>query len=332
MPAASPPDLAANSILILGAQRSGTTWLGKIFDSHPSVIFRNEPDETCPAPPGVTGEALRQAVNGWIHQRDLRNAGKRPFFPKAWQSAPAYALRNGLNVVMSTLARLPGIGSGVNRLNLPDLAAIDRAPGIRGVVKSISWCDGAGAFASSLPDSRTVLILRHPCGQVASIMRGARQRRFTLREPGTDMPFDEVQATAFAAQRGVDNAAFQALPDAAKYAWSWLAFNETACAGLAGRPNARTILYEDLCARPEQETRSLFAFAGLDWNAQTARFLEQSTSRSDSASYYAVFRDSIAAAQRWRSTMSAQDQDAVHAVVKQSRLAHLWPDIADSTQ
>ena len=36
--------LAPDSIVILGAPRSGTTWLAKIFDSHPQVTYLHEPD------------------------------------------------------------------------------------------------------------------------------------------------------------------------------------------------------------------------------------------------------------------------------------------------
>ena len=41
--------LAATAILIVGAPRSGTTWLAKIFDSHPATLYRHEPDEIVPA-------------------------------------------------------------------------------------------------------------------------------------------------------------------------------------------------------------------------------------------------------------------------------------------
>lgn len=31
-------------ILLCGIPRSGTTWIGKIFDSHPDTLYRHEPD------------------------------------------------------------------------------------------------------------------------------------------------------------------------------------------------------------------------------------------------------------------------------------------------
>jgi hypothetical protein len=315
-------DAIETAILILGAPRSGTTWLAKIFDSHPGVLYRHEPDEVVATPPDPAPADIRGIVTNWLRARDIRTTTKRPFFAKSFQPAPQRWLRIALAYALNAADRLPEPARGLSRLDMPDLAQVGRA---RLTFKSVRWCQGAGAFARALPASRTVFIIRHPCGQVASVMRGNRQQRFDLREAGTDMPFDEVQAVAWAAAHGVDEAAFQALPDAGKYAWSWRAFNELAMAGLDGQPNARAVQYETLCEAPEATARGLFGFAGLDWHSQTADFVARSTSHSGRAGYYAVFRNAVAAANAWRNSMTAGDQAAVRAVVAGSPLVARWP-------
>jgi hypothetical protein len=142
------------------------------------------------------------------------------------------------------------------------------------------------------------------------------------------MPFDEAEAVRFAACHGVDEPAFQRLPDAAKYAWSWRAFNETAWAAVSGRSNALVVVYEALCAWPAAEAQTILAFAGLAWHGQTEAFLARSTSHDGAAGYYAVVRNSITAAERWRTAMTSEDQDAVRAVVRGSPLIEYWPDMA----
>ncbi len=320
-----PARLVDTAILVLGAQRSGTSWLGKILDSHPEVLYRHEPDELHPCVAANDAAAIRTAVSAWIADRRPRSAAKRPFFHKSWQGHAAFALRGAVAYGLAAAERLPGTGGVFQAVAIPDFGDIAQA---RVAIKSIRGCDLAGSFARTLPDSRTLLILRHPCGQVASVMRGNQARRFALREVGTDMPFDEAQAVAFAARHGVTDAAFQALPDAAKYAWSWRAFNETAFAALDGLPNALVVIYETLCARPLLESRTLLAFAGLGWTPQTEAFLARSTSHTGPIGYYAVLRVSSEAAQAWRTRMPAADQEAVRAVVADSPLLHFWPEPA----
>ena len=70
--------LAATAILVLGYPRSGTTWLAKIFDSHPDILYRHEPDELSPARPDM---APNVQIRTWLRQRGLRSAAKRPRFP-----------------------------------------------------------------------------------------------------------------------------------------------------------------------------------------------------------------------------------------------------------
>src|ERR1700760_3806926 len=91
-------------ILILGAPRSGTSWLAKIIDSHPDVLYRHEPDtvlrnEVLPwmcGPDDIVkyrGEAesyLRQLID----VATLKSAGSLPIFRKRYQGALASGMRS----------------------------------------------------------------------------------------------------------------------------------------------------------------------------------------------------------------------------------------------
>jgi hypothetical protein len=311
--------LAASVILVLGSPRSGTTWLAKIFDSHPDVLYRHEPDELTMPDPALTPAAQ---IREWLLQRGLRAAAKRPGFPKSWRSAPLATVRTGLAAALAAAQRLPPTARLAARIDLPDLIAPRRWQQVRAAIKLVNW-DGTLA-ARTMPGTRSIFILRHPCGQIASVMAGLSARHFDI---AADAAMDLHDAAALAARRGVGQAAFDALPHAAKFAWGWLAFNEPAVESLSNLPNARVILYEELCRHPLAVSRALFAFAGLDWHRCTDAFLGLSTSHQRHAGYFDVFRTTEDTAERWRQSMSPQDQESVRAVVCTSPLARCWPDL-----
>lgn len=310
-------------VFIIGAQRSGTTWLGKIFDSHPDVIYRHEPDDNLRAPDHLNEAEARDLVAKWCANRGVRIATKPPLFRKSWQSLPAYAIRGLLGHAMIGLARLPGGREAARRWEVPDMGDTSRA---RFVLKTVLWCEGVGVAARALPDSRTIVIIRRPRGQVHSVLRGARQGRFELRGGG-NLPIHQTRAMQHAALYGIDATAFEALPDAAKCAWDWVAFNEIVEAAVRGLSNVRTVLYEDLTSQPEQVVRDLFSFSGLSWDQQTADFLRTSANAESDSGYYNVVKNASQTAQRWRSEMSEEDSRAVVAVARQSSLARYWPDL-----
>jgi hypothetical protein len=313
--------LARSAISVLGSPRSGTTWLAKIIDSHPDVLYRHEPDEVCAARPDL--DPASQLAE-WIAERRLPLSGPRPFFRKSWRPAPIGALRAALAGGMKRAARLPGMGGVLAQFSLPDMVSIEPHTNVRALIKLVNW--SAIEAARALPESRYFFILRHPCGQVESVLRGTSERLWKVRGQG-EIPDDLLDAAICASANGIDGLAFAGLPDAAKYAWAWRAFNETALEGLEALPNVKVVIHEELCAQPEAVTRDLFSFAGLTWNAQTARFLATSTNHQGPISYFSVFRNSVETVDRWRTLMAWDAQEAVRSVVLGSRLVRFWPDL-----
>src|SRR5580704_15560833 len=79
-----------NLVFLLGAPRSGTTWLAKLFDSHPNVLYRNEPDSVLHEPrvpllcqPEDIGQ-YRAIAHDYIERlldiRTLKTSGSLPVF------------------------------------------------------------------------------------------------------------------------------------------------------------------------------------------------------------------------------------------------------------
>src|SRR5580698_1469066 len=110
-------------ILVLGAPRSGTTWLAKIIDSHPDVLYRHEPDETIAAPSPLTPDSLPALLARWATETGARTVTKQPYFRKSWQPGWAIGVRTALAGTVSAASRMPPPFKGLGRLRIPDLAA-----------------------------------------------------------------------------------------------------------------------------------------------------------------------------------------------------------------
>ncbi len=300
-----------NVALLLGAPRSGTTWLAKILDSHPDLIYRHEPDTVlrneklpylCPREDvGRYRDEARNYLQHLLELRSLKSAGSRPLFPKNYHRHLARQLRAVLVYGLLAVDALSGGAQWPRRVAIPDLLV--KSPGRRPTIlfKSVSSRGRALLFAEALPLSRVIFVIRHPCGQVASMMRHI----------GNDNAgFGAVLSTAEARQVGLTPEYFTGLTPLERCAWHWTILNQKALNDLSGLRDGRVAVlrYEDTCAEPEQVARKLFAFLALSWNQQTAWFVRTSTTAEDTNELYRTSRNSLLAANKWRSTLSRPDQ------------------------
>jgi len=318
-------------VLLFGLPRSGTTWAGKIFDSHPDTLYRHEPDSwsaLAPVPLVAEGAGseeelsrIRDFAGGLPARRETKVAGSTPVFAKRYLSAARQRwLRTGV-AGARLVARLRG--------ECPVPAAIrpGRLEGVTVVWKSIESVGRLGLISEALPDARGVLLVRHPCGFVASVLRGERDRRFTSATPASeDYGVLRLLVESEAGRRfglGLDH--LRTVTPEERLAWRWVLFNETALTAVAGSDRFEVVRYEDLCRAPLATTERMLRRAGLGMDPQTEEFLGAST-RGDRGGYFSVYKDSARAAEHWRYELAPEAVQRILAVAGASRPGTLYEE------
>lgn len=314
-------------ILVFGLPRSGTTWIGKLFDSHPDTLYRHEPDSvqrlSMPLFPEKQDaprhrEELEQFVATLPRMRLPEVVGKQPLFPKSYQSAAGLAAYRASVVVAKAASRVHRHFPCAYR------PTGEGGRNARVVWKSIESSGRLGACIEALPEVCAIHLMRHPCGVVASRLRGSVAHGFG--QPAADLwVLKLLLATASGQAHEMDMEAIQRLTPEEQVTWSWLLTQEKILADVADSERVLTVRYEDVCAQPIELTRRMFEFAGLDWQPQTEKFVLASTQTGD-ADYYSVFKNPQASVERWRSELSSDVIERVQRILRGSPLHRFYKD------
>lgn len=323
-------------MLIIGCPRSGTTWLARIFDSHPGVIYRHEPDAVLDGPPipqfpeGTFSrewrDAARRHLDAMARSRHVRAVGLVPVFPKRYHSPLQRSLRVGCIYAIKGMERATGLQRLVDRLAVPDLLPADAADPVTVVMKSVIANGRAGLFHAAWPALRIILIVRHPCAQIASMIRGSRMRK--LSGGGSART---LSGTRIARDAGIDEAWLRQARPEQSLAWYWRVVNDHTMNDLDGSPAFRAVRYEDLCHQPLDVARDLFDFAGLDFDPACEAFVRQSVSPAEDAeAFFATTRNPEIAATKWRQQLSAAQIDDIEAITADTRAGRLFRPFLDA--
>jgi hypothetical protein len=315
---------ADRTIFILGSPRSGTAWLAKLLDSHPEVLYRHEPDIVrrnfdLPTICGLE-EAHRfiPQTQAWLNAladtRSVKAAGPPPNFSKNYYGPIARELRIALVAFLKMATRVPVVASWAQSADIPDFVDIGSDACRRLVISSVSAMGRAGLIFKAAPESRFILMLRHPWGQIESVMR--------MPELGGEIRIDWLVAplasSAPARRRNLSADKLLALPPIEQLAWVWVIHNEMALEQLAGAPYFRVLRLFDVTHNPSSLGRSIFEFCGLPWCEQTSKFVAWSTQGTGNEGYYSMKRDPDDATWGWRRRLTQPQIDAITAIVADS--------------
>ncbi len=327
------PDVSDNNsmkslIVICGAPRSGTSWLGKLFDSHPRTLYRHEPDSEI-RPDGLPmvigdeyecyAEQLRAYVRNLPNIRNLKVSGSWPVFDKAYMSGPRQLMHKGAILVAKSL----GVASLCDRI--PDYCLPRDSDEFVVTWKTIDSMGRLGLLSNVLAKKRIICIVRHPAGVIGSILRGRHLNKFRKNDRQAEdySLFSMWLDGGWGDKYGLTLARMQAMDEIERLAWCNIMQLEKATHDLNGRADCRIVCYEDLCARPREVVRELFDLCQLESNAQSERFLHNSTS-TKSRQYYSVYKNPLESASKWMTELDRESQQKINAVLEQSEFREMW--------
>ena len=319
--------------LLIGSPRSGTTWLAKIVDSHPAVLYRHEPDSINVRPDipfvprSLDVEPSLESAGAYlkvlISERASKSSGSQPVFAKSYRSALIDVLHRGMIYGVKGGEKLLGNPRFLGRYQIPDMISGRGASDILVFIKSVSSLCRTYMFSLACPDMKFVHIVRHPCAYVASTLRGKK-----LGLLSDDAYIETLAGMAGAIDYGLSMETLRAMTREEQLAARWMLQNEKVASEMDGNPRYRRVAYEELCSRPQAIADELFAFLGLEMTDQTRDFILQSSAgKSEEVRYFDVQRDSARAATGWMSELSTEQIERIRRVVSASTLGRVYfPD------
>ena len=320
----------SNLAFLMGSPRSGTTWLAKIVDSHPAVLYRHEPD-SINIRTDIPFVPKSRAVEPWLDsariylevlqgERASKSSGSQPVFDKSYRGRLGNFIRRGLVYLVKGGERLFGSSSFLTRLQIPDLVQPQNASGRLLFIKSVSSLCRTYMFSRACPEAKFLHIVRHPCAYVASTMRGKK-----LGLLSDDAYIETLAGMAGAGDYGLSMETLRAMTREEQLAARWMLQNEKVALEMDGNSRYKRVIYEELCSHPQAVVDDLFDFLGLEMSDQTRKFVEQSSAgKSEDVRYFDVQRDSARAATGWMAELSDDQIDRIRRVVSNSMLGRVY--------
>lgn len=312
-------------ILLFGMPRSGTTWLGKLFDAQRQTHYLHEPDSVDanyniplllkPSDPEVA--LLTTQLPKWFENTAEKVIASRPFFNKSYQNPLSWSLFLLTAYGTKALGKV-GLSSLIKPVRLQNQQA-------RLVWKSIESLGRISAIKYILP-CYSIHIIRHPCGHIASTLKGQDAGLFDGSLPvWEDWDLFQKLLSQSKESRFTLEMVKQMTPEE-RLALRWGIINDFAIAQAKDDRTNMVLVYEQLCKQPEAVLRKCMEFCNLIPDEQVFAYLRQSTGGAEDSSYYSTVKNPLQSAYKWRKHLSADSQLKIKQIVQQFTASKYYID------
>ncbi len=326
-------------LFLLGCQRSGTTWLANMLDASPySRVFM----EPFSAPYGIFPEFPDASSFVESSSPELEHL-LRTEMPTRLSRYKTFLLRKSLVDPLwfrldRALARatghlgrigLRGLRQRARRFELLNLNRMNgEAPLFPKAAVPSLWCIKELRLAGKIPllltafpDARFVVIVRHPCATVHSILTWFDRGRLTELRKDMETYLEKLELQPISKRHAELLARCREGNLAHRLALYWRVSYETMLRHLENHPSFRCVVHEELASRPREVARELWHHVGLEWTRSVDDYLEYSSGRDvDTSDPLVTVRKSATYFSSWTDEISEEIRGSVLEITSDSFL------------
>jgi hypothetical protein len=293
-----------------------------MLDSHPETLYRHEPDSlpvfpkmpavVCQEDMAIYGDGIFNFVRDLPDLNRVGPAGTLPVFHKRGEGLISYQGRRAVTL----LTRLAS--NRLGNIRIPNIFQLQEQSEAKLLWKSVKSVGRLGCIVNTVESIQAVLLIRHPCGVIASRRRGVEER---VMAPVSHDEFKELIGSRSEVARQIWgktelHSTFEL------EAFRWAVLNSLAIDAVSNHSGCFIVRYEDLCSDTESVLRDILSRLDLTWDERIGHFLKQSTSKT-SKRFYGLHRKEPHVDQ-WRQTIPSVQIDRVLEIIGDTPAGQLY--------
>lgn len=325
-------------IFIASAPRSGSTWFGNLFNSHPDILYRHEPLARLPLLIGTQLLHKLKHSNGIseIERKKLLQllykahpeSDRPPFFRKSSSASLPSQIRF---LFWAAAIKSRWFGTIYEKCFSPT------SPGKILVIKETGWSVHLESIINGLQATAAILLVRHPCAIIASILRGIDNGLMRIPDEKTKKDwYGHHQSSPFLISTGYQEKDVLQMDILSFWALRLRVLFDIFLSFQAENPErAFFVIYEEIQNNPLTVVADLFERLDITLAQNVTSFIQESTGRKSASlkslqkrgkrAYFGVHRQGDYDPWRWRTQLSIAETAQISSIVGADIIEKFWP-------